>query len=390
VGYFIKKIKVHSLTGRINNDLMHKAFKAVKKNRGAAGVDKISIKMFEANLEENLSSLMRELKTGTFQPKPLRRVHVPKDENKTRPIGIPVVRDRVAQEVCRRLLEPIFEPLFLDASCGFRPGRNCHLAIEKVLALHEQGFLYVVDADIKSFFDTIPHWIIMRLLASEVADGNILDIIEKFLSCGVMEDGVFNPTNIGTPQGGVISPLLANIVLNLLDTILAKQGYRHVRYADDFVIVCRTKAEAEKALALVRQVLNEELGLKLSEEKTRITKYTKGYSFLGFKLSSRSRNLRQKSLKKFKDKIRDVTIRVHNFEHKMIEELNRVIRGTAMYFATSWSTTRTTFRRLDSWIRMRLRCVKFKRKSQEDNHRIEIRTFEALGLLSLESFHPAK
>lgn len=362
------------------------AFKAVKRNRGAAGVDKVSINMFGDNLKENLYALMAELKGKTFQPDPLRRAYVPKDESSKRPIGIPVVRDRVAQEVCRRLLEPIFEPLFLDASCGFRPGRNCHMAIEKVLAFHDEGYLFVVDADIKSFFDTIPHSIIMQLVANEVADGNILKIIEKFLSCGVMEDGVFKPTTVGTPQGGVISPLLANIVLHELDKQLDRQGLRHVRYADDFVIVCKTKAEAEKALVLVRQVLNEKLGLKLSEEKTRITKYTKGYSFLGFKLSSRSRTIRQKSLKKFKDKIRELTIRHHNFEPEMIEKLNRVIRGTAKYFATSWSTVHWTFIKLDSWIRMRLRCMKFKKKRRRDNYRFRNRTFEALGLLTLTSF----
>lgn len=204
----MKKIKVHSLTGRITSRLMRQAFQAVKRNRGAAGVDKVSIQRFADNLEENLAALMRELKTGTFRPRPLRRVLIPKGPGSTtlRPLGIPVVRDRVAQEVIRRLLAPIFEPQFHDHSYGFIPGRNCHQAIERVLELHRQGYLVVLDADIQGFFDNLSHRVIMAALAAEVADGNILDLVERFLTAGVLEDGVFKPTTIGTPQGGVVTP----------------------------------------------------------------------------------------------------------------------------------------------------------------------------------------
>ena len=204
----MKKIKAHSLTGRITPKLMHEAFLAVKRNRGAAGVDKVSVNMFANNLEENLAALMRELKTGTFRPHPLRRVHIPKGPGSTklRPLGIPVVRDRVAQEVIRRLLAPIFEPLFHKDSYGFIPGRNCHQAIERVLELHRQGDQTVLDADIQGFFDNIPHKVIDLAVAAEVADGNILKLVNRFLTAGVMEDGVRKPTTVGTPQGGVITP----------------------------------------------------------------------------------------------------------------------------------------------------------------------------------------
>lgn len=214
-----KKRKAHSLTGRIDDAMMSLAFKAVKKNRGAAGIDKVSVQMFEQNLDENLKALQRELKTGTFIPKPSRRVWIPKDPQgtKLRPLGIPAVKDRVAEEV---------------------------------------------------------------------ADGNILRLIEKFLAAGVMDNGVFKPTTIGTPQGGVVSPLLANIVLNKLDWRLEEKGYRFVRYADDFVVVCETRIEASAALEMVTQVLTE-LGLSLSPEKTKITSFGKGYDFLGFRLSSK-------------------------------------------------------------------------------------------------------
>ena len=384
-----KKRKVHSLTGRIDDRLMMQAFKAVKKNRGAAGIDKVSIEMFQQNLDVNLAALKRDLKTrGKFIPKPLRRAWIPKDAKGTkfRPLGIPAVRDRVAQEVVRRLLEPIFEPLFHDCSFGFRPQRSCHSAINRVLSFHEEGDRVTLDADISGFFDNIPHKLIVRAVAEEVADGNILNLIEKFLAAGVMENGVFKPTSIGTPQGGVISPLLANIVLNQLDWRLEKAGYRFVRYADDFVVACKNRKQAEAALDLVEEIMTD-LGLALSPEKTKIASYGKGYEFLGFRLSSKSRTMRQKSLEKFKTKIRELTRRCHNLDARAIEKLNQVIRGTANYFATNFSTCIKLFQKLDKWIRMRVRCMKFKRKSEFDNYRLRQGSFDKkLGLLKLLSF----
>jgi group II intron reverse transcriptase/maturase len=383
-----KKRKVHSLTGRIDDRLMMQAFKAVKSNRGAAGIDKVSIGMFQQNLDANLAALKRDLKKGTFTPKPLRRVWIPKDAKGTkfRPLGIPAVRDRVAQEVIRRLLEPIFEPLFHDCSFGFRPKRSCHNAIDRVLSFHGEGDRITLDADISGFFDNIPHKLIVGAVAEEVADGNILNLVEKFLAAGVMENGVFKPTTIGTPQGGVVSPLLANIVLNQLDWRLEKAGYRFVRYADDFVVVCASHQQAEAALGLVEEVMTD-LGLSLSPEKTKIASYGKGYEFLGFRLSSKSRTMRAKSLEKFKTKIRELTRRCHNLDARVIEKLNQVIRGTANYFATNFSTCIKLFQKLDKWIRMRLRCMKFKRKSEFDNYRLRQGSFDKkLGLLKLLDF----
>jgi RNA-directed DNA polymerase len=385
----MKKIKVHSLTGRITFLLMRQAFQAVKRNRGAAGVDKVSIQLFAANLEENLAALMRDLKTGTFRPLPLRRVHIPKGPGSTklRPLGIPVVRDRVAQEVVRRLLAPIFEPQFHENSYGFIPGRNCHQAIERVLGLHREGYRVVLDADIQGFFDNLSHRVIMAAVVAEVADGNILTLVEGFLTSGVMEDGVFKPTTIGTPQGGVISPLLANIVLNRLDWQLHDAGYRFARYADDFVVLCQDPQQAQEALTLVKRVLESELGLQLSPEKTKTTTYGKGYDFLGFHLSSRSRRMRDKSVQKFKAKVREITERHRNLDRAAIGRLNQVIRGTANYFATRFSTCRWMFQKLDSWIRMRLRAMKLKRKNYNDNYKLRGAYFRRqLGLLTLEEF----
>lgn len=373
-----KKIKAHSLTGRITLELMHEAFRAVKRNHGSAGIDKVSIAMFKSNLEQNLLSLMRQLKDGTFEPRPLRRVHISKGDGKTRPLGIPAVRDRVAQEVLRRLLSPIFERIFHDNSFGFRPKRGCHMAVERVLEVWRQGCTHVLDADIKGFFDNIPHHVIMAGLAAEVADGNILRLIEKFLRAGVMEDRVFTPTRQGTPQGGVISPLLANIALNSLDWRLHEAGFRMVRYADDFVVLCRSQAQAQEAHALVQTHLSS-IGLSLSAEKTKITRFSEGFQFLGFRISSRSLTMRAKSVEKFKNRIREITERHRNLDETVVEKLNRTVRGVANYFATSFSHVRNLFRELDRWLRMRLRAMKRKRKSKADNWRVRVKHLRRMG-----------
>lgn len=383
------KIKVHSLTGRITEKVMHKAFKAVKRNRGAAGIDKISIQAYESNLNENLLSLMRELKRGLYLPKPLRRVHIPKGEGKTRPLGIPTVKCRVAQEVLRQLINPIFERRFHQNSFGFRPGRNCHQAVEKVLQYSEQGFRYIVDVDIKGFFDNIPHELIMTSLAAKIADGNILDTIERLLNSGVMEEGVLRPTFRGTPQGGVISPLLANAALDHLDWFLEAQNLHFVRYADDFVVLCKTKAEAEKALEMIQAFLDE-MQLETSPEKTKICHFSEGFNFLGFAIKTRSVKIREKSMEKFKNAIREITTRSHNLDQKVIEKLNRVIRGTVNYFGTHFSTLKRTFFNLDCWIRKRIRCMKHKRISKADNWRCTIKYIGKMGLISCSEMYKAR
>ncbi len=242
----------------------------------------------------------------------------------------------------------------------------------------------MLDADVVGCFDNLPHPLIKEAVAAQVADGNILNLIAKFLRAGIMENGVFKPTTIGTPQGGVASPLLANIVLNYLDWQLHRLGWRFVRYADDFVVLGQSKAQAEEAKTQVTHILAQ-LGLQLSAEKTRITTFGKGYSFLGFVISSRSKRMRPKSQDKFKEKVRELTVRSRNLDAQLIVELNRVIQGTANYFATRWSTNRWLFRELDAWIRRRLRCLKFKHFSYHHNRRMRCKQFVRLGLLSLES-----
>jgi group II intron reverse transcriptase/maturase len=376
------KIKAHSLTGRITETLMRTAFRNVKRNRGAAGIDKVSIQLFENNLDQNLLALMRRLKDRSYQPLPLRRVLIPKGDGKTRPLGIPAVRDRIAQEVLRLLLSPLFERIFHDDSYGFRPGRNCHRAVARVLELHRQGYTHVLDADIMGFFDNLPHKVIMDAVAAEVADGNILGLIERFLRAGVMEAGVVRPTRVGTPQGGVISPLLANIALNSLDWHLHDADVRFVRYADDFVVLCTSEAQAQKAHDLVQQHLDR-LGLTLSAEKTKLTKFREGFAFLGFVIKARTVTMRPKAVEKFKDKIRELTPRHHNLDQEVVTKVNAVVRGTAHYFATSFSRCWSQFRVLDRWLRMRIRCMKFKRKWLSDNWRMQRKHLRRLGLVFL-------
>jgi group II intron reverse transcriptase/maturase len=378
----VAKIKAHSLTGRITYSLVLRAFSNVKRNRGAAGIDKVSIALFEKNILDNAEALMTTLKDGTFRPLPLRRVHIPKGDGKTRPLGIPAVRDRVAQEVLRQLLSPLFERIFHDDSYGFRPARNCHQAVTRVRELHRQGYRYVLDADIKGFFDNIPHPVIMAGVAAEVADGNILRLVERFLKSGVMEEGGFRSTTIGTPQGGVISPLLANIALNGLDWQLHHAGFRFVRYADDFVVLCQSPTQVKEAHDLVQQHLSL-IGLALSAEKTKQTRFQDGFAFLGFDITSWSAKMRSKSVEKFKTKIRELTPRHHNLDRNVVRKVNAVVRGTANYFATPFSSTSDLFRTLDRWIRMRIRCMKFKRKRRLDNWRLWQKHLANMGFVFL-------
>lgn len=379
------KVKHHSLTGRITLKMMYDAFKSVRKNRGAAGVDRQSLEMFEANLEQNLVALMRDLKQGTFYPKPALRKHIDKGDGKTRPLGIPTVRDRIAQEVLRQLLTPLFEPLFHNQSYGFRPGRSCHDAVSEVDRLHKLRYRHVFDADISGFFDNIPFHVIKRGLTNVIADGNILTLIDRFLSAGVMENGLLTPTTVGTPQGGVLSPLLANIALNFLDWQLDKMGYRFVRYADDFVVLCRSKRQALEAWEEAKQCI-EALGLQFSPEKTKVAKFKEGFAFLGFTITHRARKIRPKSLERFKDRMRELTIRSRNLDAMVVKRINAVIRGYARYYATEFSTVVKQFRYLDSWLRARLRCMKHKRISRMDNIRFLNKHIRRLGVLALGDF----
>jgi RNA-directed DNA polymerase len=376
-----KKYKVHSLTGRIDANLMIKAWKAVRRNRGAPGIDGVTIESYGKRTDAPLSLLMAKLKTrGSYKSAPLKRVFIPKGKTKKlRPLGIPNIDDRIAQTVIRELIEPIFERQFHENSFGFRPGRNCHQAVEQVLRYQSDGYRYTVDVDIKGFFDNIDHDLIMTFLRAEIADGNILDIIETFLRSGVVENRKLEATDRGTPQGGSISPLLANIVLNHLDWELDSAGYKFVRYADDFVIMCKTQSEAESALNFALEVLKQ-LKLENSPEKTKISTPAQSFQFLGFEIKRSTVVIREKSREKLEDSLRDATIRSHNLEEKVFEKLNRIIRGTVNYFCTSFSHTLRYFERLERWVRRRLRSMKYKTICRTNNMKLKNKILAKRGL----------
>ncbi|MDM8529456.1 reverse transcriptase domain-containing protein, partial [Anaerolineales bacterium HSG24] len=278
------------------------------------------------------------------------------------------------------LLEPIFEPTFSNFSFGFRPGRNQHQAIEVIIQFRDDGYNFVVDADITGCFDNINHDLVIDLIAQRVADGNILDIVRQFLTAGVLDNGILQPVDSGTPQGGVISPLLANIVLHQLDLRLTQENLNFVRFADDFVIFCQNKQDAEQAMTFVSSILQNQLHLQLSPEKSSVTSFHLGFDFLGFHFYNKYITIRQKSLEKIKDNIRNKTIRSHNLDQNVILTLNRTISGFANYFATTFSNVKSQLLRLDQWTRKRIRCMKFNRISKFDNQRLHIKHLQKLGL----------
>ena len=365
------------------------AFRKVAANKGAAGVDHVSIERFDERLTPNLSNLSEQLQDGTYRPQAIRRRWIPKPGGKElRPLGIPTVRDRVVQTALRNVLEPIFEWDFAEPSYGFRPQRGCKDALARVDSLLKNGYTHMVDADLKSYFDTIPHDRLMMLIGNKVSDGRVLELIEMFLKQKVLDDlSVWTPEE-GSPQGAVISPLLSNIYLDPLDHRMAERGFEMVRYADDFVILCRSLEDAERALCVVQQ-WTAQAGLTLHPDKTHIVNAAEGdFDFLGYTFTCGYRYPRSKSLKKFKDTIRRKTKRQHGHSFQtIIAQLNSTLRGWFEYFQHSQPRT---FERLDAWIRMRLRSILRKRRKRKgrgrgwDHHRWPNAFFAEKGLYSLK------
>jgi len=376
-------------------DNLRAGFAKVKANRGGSGVDHETIERYEANLETNLEKLSQELKAGEYRPQSIKRHWIPKaGSNKLRPLGIPTVRDRVAQTALRNVLEPIFERDFSEQSYGFRPNRGCKDALRRVEKLLKAGYTWVVDADIESYFDTIPHAELMKRVEDKVSDGAVLRLISGYLKQSVMEGMHRWVPEEGSPQGAVISPLLSNIYLHPLDHLMMRQGREMVRYADDFVILSRSREEAEASLSEVRAWL-EESGLRLHPEKTCIVDANAkgGFDFLGYHFEQNKKWPRKKSLQKFKDTIREKTKRTNGNSLKIIiAKVNVTLRGWFEYYKHSY---RTTFRSLDSWIRMRIRSILRKRSGRKgrgrgrDHQRWPNAYFAGHGLYSLVTAHAA-
>jgi RNA-directed DNA polymerase len=389
----VKGGKWFSLIDKIHPErTLARAYSQVAANQGAAGVDHVTVTMFGQNLDENLKRLSEQLRTGTYCPQAIRRHYIPKPgSQEKRPLGIPTVRDRVVQTALRMALEPIFEQEFAEQSYGFRPGRGCKDALRRVDELLKSGYTYIVDADLKSYFDTIPHDRLLALVGQKVSDGRVLSLIEAFLKQGVL-DGLREWTpEMGSPQGAVVSPLLSNIYLNPLDHLMAEKGYEMVRYADDFVILCRSPEEANQALALVQE-WTATAGLTLHPTKTRIVNVADGeFDFLGYRFQKRIRFPRPKSMQKLKDTVRTKTKRTSGKSlREIISSLNPTLRGWFEYFKHSHRNTMTS---LDGYIRGRLRSILRKRLGKRgrgrgsDHQRWPNAYFAALGLYSLKAAH---
>jgi RNA-directed DNA polymerase len=368
-----RKRKVHSLIDKVyGRKNLEMAWQKVKENRGCAGIDEVTIVKFEQRKGYYLDLLHRKLCDGTYRPKPVKRVEVPKSEGGTRRLGIPSVMDRVVQQALVQRMEPIFEPEFVECSFGYRKGRSPHDAMRKVWRELMAGSVWVVDADLREFFDTIDQEKLIDLIAEEISDGRVLQLVRDILRSGVVEGGYWQPTLTGVPQGGVASPLWSNIFLTPFDRAMSEGGFGLTRWADDFVVVCKTKDGARRALACAKRILWQELGIELNAHKTKIVHISQGFEFLGYKVK-RGKGLRlaaqkrhggtnpydlyaiprEKSVKRFKDQIRRLTPRKAPFRvQELIDQINPVIRGWGNYYRKAH--VRLLFNKLDRWIERRI------------------------------------
>ena len=374
--------KVHSLVDKVyKRKNLELAWYRVKRNKGAGGVDGVTLAEFEEHLDVHLDRLHEELKTDTYQPMAVRQKLIPKagQPGKFRPLGIPTIYDRVCQQALLNRLVPIFDPVFEDASFGYRKGRSTKDALRKIWRELEEGNEWVVDADLKDFFGSVDHEKLLTLVNQRVSDGRVLRLVRSMLKAGCIATGKRLPTDQGTPQGGVVSPLLSNILLTPFDREMRRRGYRLTRYADDWVVTCRSRSEAKAALRVAAQIL-ETLGVALHAKKTRVVHVKHGFEFLGYKIKRGSRQLRlapdairsgtsqgdlyayprQKSIDHFKDQIRKRTRRKAPLTtQQLIAEINPIIRGWGNYYCRSH--VRRLFHQLDGWIVRRLWSHRFKR-----------------------------
>jgi RNA-directed DNA polymerase len=382
------KFKLHSVYGQLLFDRkLTQSFEQVKENKGKGGIDGETIESYEVKLQENIMNLLKKLRTKTYQAQPVRRVYIPKKNGKKRPLGIPTIEDRIVQQSVVNVLQPKFEDnLFHSWSVGYRPNRGVQRALELILWNIEQGYNHIYDCDIKGFFDNIPHKKLMGILKKYISDRTVLGIIEQWLKAGHMEEGKLIHSDYGTPQGGVISPLLANVYLNELDWLWDLHGIRFVRYADDFLLFARDKKTIEEAAALTKGKL-QELGLEISKEKTRVVNFNHDdFDFLGFtfhhwKFRKKDNRLhfqvtpKAESLKDFRLKIKEKTRKTLTLnKEEWVERVNPIIRGKVNYYVTVIKAIKTNEERgqkshcrtrmmrrilsdIDGYIRKRLRVA---------------------------------
>jgi RNA-directed DNA polymerase len=395
LGNGVKGNKWFSLIDKVYRpSTLQAAWQQVKANKGAAGIDRQSVERFAANEQVYLSELAKDLEQGTYQPQAVRRVEIPKAGGKTRPLGIPTVKDRIVQTAVKRVIEPILEKEFLPTSYGFRPGKGCKDALREVDGCLKQGYTHVVDADLKGYFDSIPHELLKTRIKEHISDGRLLQLLASWLQQDIVRDLERWTPTAGTPQGVVISPLLANLYLHPLDVKMSELGYRMVRYADDFVILSQTASQAQAALEEV-QAWVEENGLTLHPDKTHVGDCLvegQGFEFLGYRFEAGRRRVRDKSLKGFMDKVREMTKRTRGDSMRtIIEDLTPMLRGWFGYFQHAHSRT---FTNLDGFIRRRLRSILRKQEKRpgmgrchDDHRRWPNAYFANLGLFTMTQAH---
>lgn len=409
------KLKYHSLYGQLLQDrVLMNAWKKVKANRGSGGIDGVTIKEYAKNEQENVLELLEKLKAKEYKPTPVRRVYIPKKDGKKRPLGIPTLEDRIVQQALTDILMPKYEKLvFHNWSMGYRPGRGVESALQVIIKNIELGRNWIYDCDIKGFFDNIPHKKLMKVLNKVIADGTVLDLIWSWLKCGYMEDGKYYNTKAGQPQGGVISPLLANVYLNELDWELHKAKIYFVRYADDFLLFCETEEEVTRAGNIAKSVI-ESLGLEVAMNKTKVVDFKNDdFDFLGFHFNHwrTSKNGKdyysivptEKSIKTFKKAIKDKTQRKWTKPKEVwIKDINPIIVGKTNYFLNVYKALKvfegriqthcvihamsTYLDKMDSYVRQRLRmCMIHKhptvRKSYGMHYKWNIKFFVCVGLI---------
>jgi len=403
--------KVHSLVDKVYQPKnLRAAWEKVKANRGSGGIDGQSLEEFEQDCDQHLRRLHEELRTDRYQPLPVRRVNIPKagKPGETRPLGIPAIVDRVCQQALLNRLEPIFEPLFDDSSFGYRRGRSAKDALRKMWREIEAGAEWIVDADLKDYFGSIDHEKLLTLVAQRVADGRVLTLIERMLTAGVMDKGRLFPTTQGTPQGGVVSPALSNILLTPFDREMRRRGYQLTRYADDWAVTCRSRREAEAALRCATKILAT-LGVRLNVQKTRIVHVREGFAFLGYTIKRGQRALylptakittkvrqgslyaypTQKSIDRFKDGVRRKTRRrIPLRTAELIRDLNPGIRGWGEYYKRAH--VRRLFNQLDRWVARRLWSHRYRRWRCAGWKTLPTRRLRGeLGLVSLIGLIPS-
>lgn len=343
---------------RIEN--LQLSFKHVKKNNGAPGIDGETVLDFALKLDKNIEFLHEKLKTNTYKPSPVRRTKIEKPDGGVRRLGIPTVKDRVVQQAIVNVIEPIFDETFHPSSYGYRPKRSQHQAVAKAEQfMNKYGLTQVIDMDLSKCFDTLDHELIIDAIAEKISDGRVLNLIEKFLKSGVMQDGKFSETEVGSPQGGVISPLISNIYLNKFDQKMKDRGIRIVRFADDILIFGKDKKTIGNYRTYATKVLEEELKLTVNRDKTKTTSVYEGVEFLGFIIYRKWITVNPKRVKRFKDKIRNKTKRgTGRSMENIIKELNPLLRGWINYYRIA--NIKTLIKDVMQWIRRRLRMIQIR------------------------------